>query len=174
MARSFDIVVRVVRNDLAAIAARLPREAKAVVRTSTFNVQADIRERMRGPKHGRVYRRGAITRKYKVGSKRLRELKGARARFAGGTVAVTVGYRFHRASAPGEAPAIDFGFLVNSVQADFVDGGMVGMVFSNQVYAAALEFGTRRMEKRPAFDPALEAERGPFMAAMRLLEERLR
>ena len=60
----------------------------------------------------------------------------------------------HQASAPGEAPAIDTGAYVNSIQTtETKDGAEVG---TNMEYGPFLEFGTSRIAKRPHFTPAAE------------------
>lgn len=59
----------------------------------------------------------------------------------------------HQASAPGESPATDTGFLVNSIKADRQD--MTARVFSSLKYAFWLEYGTTKMEARPFLTPAL-------------------
>ena len=75
------------------------------------------------------------------------------------------GQKTHTASAPGEAPAIDTGNLVNSVREDF-PADLTGMVFTNTQYGAYLEFGTHRMAARPWLVPAAEAEWPAFIAAL--------
>jgi hypothetical protein len=145
------------------------RDALAkVVSETAFEVEADIKERMRAPKTGRTYRRGVLTRK---SSKATRSL-GLRERTSkGGARLAIVGSKLHRASAPGEAPAVDHGALINSVRA--VPDGLHATIFSSVVYAAALEHGVfysrlkgRRVvkiEPRPSFEPALEAARPRFV-----------
>lgn len=64
-------------------------------------------------------------------------------------------YGSHRASAPGEAPAMDTGNLVNSIQTEKEAPG-AWTVYTNVDYAAYLELGTVYMEPRPAFIPAAE------------------
>ena len=66
---------------------------------------------------------------------------------------------FHTASAAGEAPATDTGFLINNI-ALVVDGDKYGAsVESRADYSEALEFGTRNMAARPFLQPALESAR---------------
>ncbi len=77
---------------------------------------------MRGPKTGRVYKRGKVS---------------------------------HQASAPGEAPANDLGFLVNNVKAE-VTGELVASTLSLAPYSVHLEYGTRKMAARPFLRPAGE------------------
>lgn len=76
------------------------------------------------------------------------------------------GGKTHKASAPGEAPAIDYGNLVNSIQADFDDGGLTGIVFTSRDYAPGLEYGTAHVAPRPFMEPGLAAEWQAFLAAM--------
>lgn len=64
-------------------------------------------------------------------------------------------YQNHRASAPGEAPAMDTGTLANSIDTERESPG-AWVVYTNVDYAEYLEFGTVRMASRPAFVPAAE------------------
>ena len=61
----------------------------------------------------------------------------------------------HKASAPGEAPAIDTGALVNSIEIVHY-GTLQSAVLSNQEYALALELGRpeANLEPRPYMRPA--------------------
>jgi len=61
--------------------------------------------------------------------------------------------RTHKASAPGQAPATDTGRLVNSITFK-QEGPLTVTVGSQLAYAHFLEFGTRKMAKRPAWAPA--------------------
>jgi hypothetical protein len=62
-------------------------------------------------------------------------------------------YGVHQASAPGEAPATDTGRLASSVQFRRT-GRMEAEVFTDVVYGAMLEWGTRHIAQRPAWRPA--------------------
>lgn len=66
--------------------------------------------------------------------------------------------RTHQASASGEAPASDTGFLASNITIDVSNNnfGAVGMVISSAPYSAALEFGTTKMAARPFLQPALD------------------
>lgn len=75
------------------------------------------------------------------------------------------GGRTHIASAPGQAPAIDIGALINSIQDEF-PAPHHGIVFSNLDYGPHLEFGTSRMAARPAWIPAAEAAWPGFLERM--------
>lgn len=77
-------------------------------------------------------------------------------------------YGRHRASAPGEPPAIDTGALTNSVQV-VMENDLTAYIFTNQAYAPPLEFGSRRMAARPFMLPAADAERQQFVDDLRSL-----
>jgi HK97 gp10 family phage protein len=76
--------------------------------------------------------------------------------------------KLHRASAPGQAPAIDTGNLVNSIQHEQV-GSEDARVFTHVEYAPYLEFGTARMAPRPFMTPA--AIKSAKFLAKRILQE---
>ncbi|WP_020476265.1 HK97-gp10 family putative phage morphogenesis protein [Zavarzinella formosa] len=68
---------------------------------------------------------------------------------------------FHRASAPGEAPATDTGLLINSIRGDLDRGGLANGVLQGNVtvgvdYGKMLEFGTQKIAPRPFLFPAFE------------------
>jgi len=132
-----------------------------VVKTTTLEVETGIKVRMRQPKTGRTYRRGAITRR---ASKRSRSL-GLRERTTrGGQRLAIVGAKIHRASAPGEAPAVDLGALVNSFVTRIE--GLHGRITSPLAKALLLETGTARIAARPSVGPAVEAAREGFEQAV--------
>lgn len=107
--------------------------AKAVEATALLT-RTDIQTRIqRGPKTGRIYRRGNI---------------------------------LHQASAPGQAPATDTGFLVASIDYTKQDK-LTAVVGSRLVYAAYLEFGTMKMAPRPAWRPAVEKMKPEFERRIR-------
>lgn len=76
------------------------------------------------------------------------------------------GSRLHQASAPGEAPAVDYGVLANSIQVTADPGGLTAFVHTNTEYAPMLEFGSLRVLPRPFLGPATDAERPGFEAEM--------
>lgn len=76
----------------------------------------------------------------------------------------------HRASAPGQAPATDTGFLLSSIYYER-NTPLSATVGSRLAYAYYLEFGTVRIAPRPAWLPATEKNREKFN---RLLEEGIR
>lgn len=81
-------------------------------------------------------------------------------------------YGSHRASAPGEAPAMDTGTLAASIQVD-PTGATSAAVSTNQDYAVHLEYGTVNMAARPAWVPAAEQVRPRFLQRLGDLERRL-
>jgi len=65
----------------------------------------------------------------------------------------------HTASAPGQPPATDSGFLGQNITMNvksMPNGTVVGQVISAAPYSKALEFGTTTIEARPFMQPALE------------------
>lgn len=73
-------------------------------------------------------------------------------------------YGKHRASAPGEPPATDTGRLASSITfTGSVQSKKIEAEVSSIVeYAPYLEYGTRRMAKRPVWLPAIMAEKKDF------------
>lgn len=73
-------------------------------------------------------------------------------------------YGKHRASAPGEPPATDTGRLASSItfDASAKTGKIEAEVKSIVNYAAYLEYGTRKMAKRPSWLPSIEEEKPKF------------
>lgn len=72
----------------------------------------------------------------------------------------------HVASAPGEPPAADIGNLHNSITVRPHPQTLTVHVNAGAKYAAALEYGTVRMEPRPYLRPAM-------MRFARLIDERV-
>ncbi len=74
-------------------------------------------------------------------------------------------YGSHQASAPGEAPAIDSGTLVATVQSQA--RALHGVVAIGGEQAEVLEYGGAHVEARPSAQPAAEAVAPGFQRAMR-------
>ena len=72
--------------------------------------------------------------------------------------------RSHRASAAGEPPATDTGFLVQNIRLVLDADNLGATVESGAKYSEALEFGTSTMAARPFLQPALEANRPKIRA----------
>lgn len=68
------------------------------------------------------------------------------------------GKRVHQASAPGEAPANDFGFLAANIKADLTND-FTANLWSLAPYSIHLEYGTVNMAARPFLRPAGDAMR---------------
>ena len=66
--------------------------------------------------------------------------------------------RTHTASAAGQPPASDEGYLASHITMNVstkTDGSVVGQIISAAPYSKALEFGTVNMQPRPFMHPAL-------------------
>lgn len=90
----------------------------------------------------------------------IQEEKHGRAYSRGGVV--------HIASAPGEAPATDTGFLVNSISHEMT-GETSAVIGAAAEYAPHLEFGTVHIAARPFMGPAFEAAKEDFEQALKEL-----
>lgn len=140
--------------------------AKAVIATG-LSIEADVKRRIQnGPKTGYVY--------YRIpGPKYMTVRRGSEdgpivAMFrAAGKQNLS---RVHQSSAPGQAPATDTGTLVGSVYAK-PETPLSILVGSRLPYAYYLEYGTRKIRPRKAWEPAVEIAR-PKLA--KLIEEGLR
>ncbi len=64
-----------------------------------------------------------------------------------------IGGKMHRASAPGEPPAVLSGALIRSIQTEF--GPLWGSIVTDREYGPYLEDGTSRMAARPWMEPAI-------------------
>lgn len=58
-------------------------------------------------------------------------------------------------SKPGDPPNTDTGRLAQSIQFEFENGGLVGIVGTSLKYGAWLEFGTQHIKPRPWLRPAV-------------------
>ena len=67
--------------------------------------------------------------------------------------------RTHTASAAGEPPASDTGYLANNILVNIDADGFGASVESRADYSSFLEFGTSKMAARPFMQPALEENR---------------
>ncbi|MDQ3651512.1 MAG: hypothetical protein M3458_14810 [Acidobacteriota bacterium] len=129
----------------------LNRALAKVVAKTTFDYEREVKQAMAAPKHGRTYRRAAVTR----AASRFTRAAGLRERTTkGGRARAVVGSKFHRASAPGEAPAVDSSVLINSIQSKAT--GLRGRLTVSAAHAEPVE------RKRPVFGPTLERFRPRF------------
>jgi HK97 gp10 family phage protein len=68
-------------------------------------------------------------------------------------------YGKHKASAPGETPAVDTGLLVNSIATELASSSATeawAQVGTGVEYGEMLEFGTSRMQPRPFMRPGYD------------------
>jgi len=131
-----------------------------VVLETAANVQAHAQVAITsGPKTGRVYQRGEHQVQFATKG-------GGRASF---TAHKGKAASEHQASAPGEAPANEFGNLAGSMS-HRMTGETSAEVSVNAEQAAALEFGREdgSIESRPYLTPAAEQAREGFGAAITL------
>lgn len=77
--------------------------------------------------------------------------------------------RTHTASAAGEPPASDTGYLANNIHLTIDVDGLGASVESRADYSSYLEFGTTKMAARPFMHPALEENR----PVIRRLQQRM-
>lgn len=115
-------------------------------------------------------RAGAIDGLNAVG---LAMLNAAKKRIQSGPASGTVYEKYgprrtHQASAPGEAPATDTGGLVNSGFNELDEPALEVSIGFAKLYAAMLEYGTRRMGKRPFLLPTVEEWRSKIGRVIRL------
>lgn len=125
------------RYDLGAASFTAQTEVKKVLGAYAQKIRSDaINSMRRGTKSGR---------------KSSIRLKGRKKSFS------------HTASAPGEAPAVITGRLMNSITVEAMGSGLTVEVGPTVNYGKYLEFGTKnkdggtKMDARPFMGPALEA-----------------
>lgn len=82
-------------------------------------------------------------------------------------------YGAHRASAPGEAPAVLTGALIGSLAAEQT-GPTEAAAYAADEKAPRLEYGNGRVAARPFLQPAAAAERSVFEAAIAAILGRTR
>lgn len=134
-------------SNIAQVRADLQRRASALVQGIAASIEADIKAQFKEPKSGRIYNRSG-------------KRKGRRGKKSSG--------RRHQASAPGEAPAIDYGNLHNSTRW-VSETKFRAIVGSGTDYAELLEFGGAKLKPRPFFGPAFARHRALFEAGMKSL-----
>lgn len=126
--------------------------------TSAAELERDVKENIQRSKPaGKTYRTNAIT------ARPSRNRAGVNLRKRGGNL--IVGFRFHRASAPGQPPAIRTGRLINSIGARRV-GPMRYRVGTSVNYALPLD--ARTGLNRPFFRSRVYLYRPRFIENMRI------
>jgi len=73
--------------------------------------------------------------------------------------------RTHTASAPGQPPMSDTGYLASRITFDRL-GDLTAVVGTKVDYALHLEYGTERMAARPFFRPAVERMRPIYIGKL--------
>jgi len=156
--------VTLVYNNIPKVTPAVESRAKRALEATARDIETHIKKGMRGPKTGRSYRRGSIKR---TGNAYAGQ--GLRTdTTSGGKKYYIVGAKLHRASAPGESPAIDTGHYVNSWFTRWT-GRLRVLLGTNAAQARALEYGNprRHLEARPHLGPAVDAARDKFIQRMR-------
>jgi len=157
MPADFSLVIDI--SGIDAYVSRVKQGLGKVVRTSGGNIEVRAKLAIQtGPKTGRVY--GAET------------VVGFNTKYLESPVFVAhkgkkLGDdKVHQASAPGEAPANDFGKLAGSIHFDTI-GETSGELVVDSEYGPPLEFGTEdgKIAPRPFIGPAVKEERDDFLAA---------
>lgn len=146
------IDIRTKYNHLPQISAEIRPTVSQVVRKTAFDLEADVKKEMAKKKSGRTYRRGSF---YDIKTRKALE------------------YRTHVASAPGEAPAVDYGQLINSIQTQH-ETDLTSTVGTGVSYATPLEYGSRKMAPRPVWRPVADKLRPMFIEAITQLLQRLK
>jgi hypothetical protein len=135
--------------------AQMEQNARKFVTAAGIVYTNEVKRLMRtSPRGGRIYRRLRVT-----GLRNRLRGRGARAG----------DYITHRASAPGEPPAVDRGNLINSVASveELTPKGWATTGGSTlATIPTALEYGTGTIAPRPAFIPALMNIKAQLEAAL--------
>jgi hypothetical protein len=168
MSDLFTVRVTIRDNRIPELIKRLPEEVDQVVQKTALDILGDARQSMSGEKHGRTYSVKAIF--AKASGKKGKAMISSGSRSRNGKV--VTGYKTRRASAPGEAPAMDTGHLANSIQKIKTQmGGAIVAVGAD--YGVPLEIGSRKMAARPFMKPAAERAWTGFLAALIQMWDRL-
>ena len=126
----------------------LREEAGKAVLATAIEMRADIVTSIqRGPASGRTYTHYFYTNK---NGKLVQGRKRAKP---------------HTASAPGQAPMSDTGYLSTRITYDRL-GDLTAVVGTKVDYALHLEYGTERMAARPFFRPAVERMRPIYIGKL--------
>jgi HK97 gp10 family phage protein len=126
----------------------LREEAGNVVKAVGIEMRADIVKSLDdGPASGRTYTHYFYTNK---NGKLVQGRKRAKP---------------HTASAPGQPPMSDTGYLANRITFDRL-GDLTAVVGTKVDYALHLEYGTERMAARPFFRPAVERMRPIYIGKL--------
>lgn len=153
---NWEVTVTVDKSAL--ISAAVRNGIKEALLKTAHNIEAEMKDSIEhGEKTGRVYRKESqVSFKAKGKAVSFTAHKGSKTE--------------HQASAPGEAPAADFGDLVNSIGViqDNLDNLEVEVIAKAE-YAMNLEVGTAHMEPRPFMVPAVRKNDEPFRETVKAI-----
>lgn len=154
------MATRIVHDNTAAVLRQIEQQLNAVVRKAATDVEANAKAAINnGAKTGRIYRAEKTVVFNRGGAVPLHP------RLIERSVTFNKGKSGHQASAPGEAPATDYGNLASSGGIVQVKPGHYQVVFSAK-YARGLEMGTHKIAPRPFLRPALEKVKPSFLLAV--------
>lgn len=136
-----DSQLRNVRDAMRSVSNDKARKVRDVVKKSTIEIDGEVKELLSKPGTGETYQIPT-----KEGSTRT-----------------------HTASAPGEPPAKQYGFLIAGIRWEILGNRMTGRVRSQAEYSRALEFGfePRNLKERPFMRPAAEKVQPKFDRAIK-------
>ena len=136
------------QRELRRLSGDLRQAVADTVEAVAIELRADIVESVeRGPASGRTYMHYFYTTK---NGKLAQGRKRAKP---------------HTASAPGQPPMSDTGYLANRITFDRL-GDLTAVVGTKVEYAVHLEYGTERMAARPFFRPAVERMRPKYIGKL--------
>jgi len=136
------VEIKIVYNNFPHIRKAAQPGTRAIVLKYSRLVHTDIIAQMQQPKHGRVYR----------------SRKGVQ--------------KWHRASAPGQAPAIDTESYMRSIGNKWA-GRYSRIVYTNDPRGPMFNRGTSKMLPRPHFAPAARKYRRQFNSEMKRFLRRM-
>lgn len=173
-----------------AVNAQLKLIVREAVGASAVTWQNELVTMLSRPGRGRYYARSSATRKLAVN--KFGELDAATVHFLkteearrvtraaerGRKVATRPlrGIGIHRASAPGDPPAVDTGHLRRSMQVDasrLNQQQPTARIGTNVEYARGLEYGTRSIAPRPYFRPSVPKARPKVLSIFRTMLARV-
>lgn len=142
-----NVQIKVV-GDLKALGAAIESDIDKLQQELAYRIVDEARILMKGTKTGRLYRRGSMR------GRRTKQGIEAGLRQWGKSRMIT-GSRFHRASAPGEAVAIDTGRAYRDIKVTRMKRGSYRVRFGGWV--GYWEFEVPPSMQRPTIIPAVQA-----------------
>ena len=147
---------------LRALSEQAQERVQLAVAKTAMQLQENIKTNYRKPGTGTIYFRipGEKYMTIRAGS-----MQGPPVAFVPGSGSQNLSLQ-HQASAPGEAPALDTGRLMNSVYINELSASSFE-IGTKLDYAFWLEYGTRKIAPRPNWVPETEKTRKQFENIMR-------